>query len=199
MRKTAICCLLLLTLPFMGRVFAQDGPKTPEASAIPETAQTPASPVRYYHLDFAVRELGEDGKPVNSRSYFATVSTGRNTSSTNIRAGSKIPIATGAYMAGNQQPNLQFQYQDVGVNIDIGPDRTEEIGSRLALFLTMEISSLASSAHLGGPNGVEQPVIRQNRWRGPVLIPIGKPTTVFSSEYTDSKGSMQVVVTATPL
>jgi hypothetical protein len=32
-----------------------------------------------------------------------------------------------------------------------------------------------------------------------VLIPIGKPSVVFTSDSLDNKGSMQLVVTATPL
>ena len=43
------------------------------------------------------------------------------------------------------------------------------------------------------------PVTLQNKWQGQVLIPIGKATTVFSSDYTQSKGSMRLVVTATLL
>jgi hypothetical protein len=36
-------------------------------------------------------------------------------------------------------------------------------------------------------------------WDAPVLIPIGKPTVVFSSDALESKGGMQLVVTATLL
>jgi hypothetical protein len=43
------------------------------------------------------------------------------------------------------------------------------------------------------------PVIRQSLWQGSVVIPIGKPTVAFSSDTVDSKGGMQLVVTATPL
>jgi hypothetical protein len=46
---------------------------------------------------------------------------------------------------------------------------------------------------------VHQPTIRQNRWQAVVLIPIGQPTVVFTSDALDSKGSMQLVVTATRL
>jgi hypothetical protein len=42
-------------------------------------------------------------------------------------------------------------------------------------------------------------VIRQNTWVGPVVIPVGKPTVVFSSDALESKGGMQVSVTATLL
>jgi hypothetical protein len=40
-------------------------------------------------------------------------------------------------------------------------------------------------------------VIRQNKWDSSVLIPVGKPTLVFSADDLDSKGKMQVELTAT--
>jgi len=46
---------------------------------------------------------------------------------------------------------------------------------------------------------VHQPVVRQNKWQAAVLIPVGKPTVVFTSDALDSKGTMQLVVTATSL
>jgi hypothetical protein len=45
--------------------------------------------------------------------------------------------------------------------------------------------------------GIGEPVIRQNSWDSTVAIPIGKPTVVGSSDDLDSKGKLQVEVTAT--
>jgi hypothetical protein len=42
-------------------------------------------------------------------------------------------------------------------------------------------------------------VIRQNSWQASVLIPVGKPTVVFSSDALENKGGMQVSMTATRL
>ncbi len=55
----------------------------------------------------------------------------------------------------------------------------------------------SSVAHQTEVAGVGEPVIRQNVWDSTVLVPIGKPTVVFSSDDLDSKGKMQVEVTAT--
>jgi hypothetical protein len=202
MRKIAVCSLLLLTLPFAGRAFAQDESNTPAESKAQETAKVATPPVHYYHLDLVVQELGADKKPVNSRSYSATVSTSRQYSDIHLRTGARIPIATGSYSAANGSVsglvNTQFQYENVGVNIDV-PERADEVDSQLAFSLIVDVTSLAASIHVGGPNGIEEPVTHDNRWKGPVLIPIGKPTVVFSSENTDNKGSMQIVVTATRL
>jgi hypothetical protein len=191
MRKTVlICSLLLFTAAFGLRAIAQDEPKPPE------TAQASTAPGHFYHLEFVVQELGTDGKPLNSRTYTTTTSTdARNNAS--IRTSSRIPVATGSYQAGPDTTsalvNTQYQYMNVGVDIDV--HHTREIGRQLSFDLVADISSLAESRDAK----LRQPVIRQNRWQAAVLIPIGKPTVVFTSDALDSKGSMQLVVSATPV
>jgi hypothetical protein len=176
MRKIAGSLLLLAVAVLLHPACAQDAPKSNEAAKAADT-----TPAAFYHLLFVVQELGADNKPVNSRSYTTTVSTNNIGS---IRTGSRIPVATGTNA---------FQYVDVGVNFDIR--QVTEIHHQLSLNLSAEISSLAETYD---PN-VHQPVIRQNSWHASVLIPIGKATTVFTSDALDNKGSLQVVVTATPL
>ncbi len=189
MRKTALHCLLfvsLLVLPNL--VCAQEASKPAEPPASAEPAP------HYYHLVFLVQELDAAGKPVNTRTYSTSVSTDRHFHGS-IRTGSRIPIVTGAYDTGKDQPltNVQFQYIDVGVNFDL--THAMEIGHSLAIDLTAEISSNADSLDAR----IHQPIIRQNRWTAPVLVPLDKATVVFKSDSLDSKGSLQVTVTATPL
>ena len=113
---------------------------------------------------------------------------------TSIRTNSRIPIAIGSSKGSNGEEIVnQWQYQNVGVNIDAHNAR--EVGRQLSLELIADISSIATS----NDASLHQPVIRQNKWQAAVLIPIGKATVVFTSDSLDSKGSMQVVVTATPL
>ncbi|MGA8731628.1 MAG: hypothetical protein WB608_22915 [Terracidiphilus sp.] len=187
MRKiTFICCFLLCSLLVSHKAFAQDA--KPQ-----ESAKAAEPPAHYYHLDYLVQELGADGKATNSRKYTTTVCTGLNETAS-IRAGSRIPVATGpSSEIKSSIVNTQFQYIDVGVNIDTR--RVHEIDGQLSLDLTANISGMAASNN----QDLHQPVIRENRWQAQVLIPIGKPTVVFTSDSLDSKGSMQVVVTATPL
>ena len=191
MRKTIlICCLLLVAPAFARQAFAQDTPQPAE------TAKAPEPPAHYYHLEIVVQELGADGKATNSRSYTTTVSTDSREAQSSIRTNSRIPIVSGSFSSGGDNKplvNTQFQYIDVGVNIDAR--RTREIGHQLSIDLTADVSSVASAAD---PT-LHQPVIRQNKWQAVVLIPVGKPTVVFTSDALDSKGSMQLVVTATPL
>jgi hypothetical protein len=186
-RLTFVSCLLLATIAFAPRALAQDQPKPAEPAKAPEP------PAHFYHLELVVQELGTDHKPVNSRTYTTTVSTDYR-GSASIRTNSKIPIVTGSMSSANSPAltNTQFQYQDIGVNIDIR--RTQEVGRQLSFDVTANVSSVAETdPHL------HEPIIRQNQWQAVVLIPIGKPTVVCTSDTLDSKGSMQLVVTATPL
>jgi hypothetical protein len=190
MRKSIlIFCFLAVSGPLGYFAVAQDSAKAQEPVKASE------GPAHFYHLDFVVQELGSDGKPTNSRSYAATVSTGIHDRGTSIRTGSRIPIATGSSSSSSNQAlvNTQWQYQDVGVNIDAR--NTREVGRQLSLDLVAAVSSIGAT---NDPN-LHQPVIRENKWQASVLIPVGKAAVVFTSDSLDSKGSMQVVVTATPL
>jgi hypothetical protein len=189
MRKiTLISCLLFFTVYLGQNAFAQDAgtqqsPKTQNA--------TSAQVNHFYRLDFAVEEVGGDGKPTNSRSYSTIVVTDSH-EVMSIRTGSRVPIVVGN-VDTNGKEGMQFQYQDLGVNFDVRELR--EIGRQLSLNLTAVLSGLAGTSE----SVAHQPIIRQNRWQGYVLIPTGKPTVVFSSDSLDSKGSTRILVTATPL
>ena len=191
MRKiTILCCLLLLTLSLGRKTFAQDtaNTQTPKAQ---DTVKPAAAPVHYYHLDFVIEELGSDGKPVNSRNYSTTVNT-EDRGTMSIRSGSRIPIATGSSATSGKE-NEQFQFLDVGVNIDIR--NTHEIGNKLALSLTTDLTGSAEPIDAS----MRWPVTRQNRWQATILVPVGKPTVAFASDSIDNKGETRVVVTATLL
>ncbi len=183
---TLVCCLLFSIMIPGQKVSAQDA-----TAPQPPKTQSPAPPVasHFYRLDFTVEEVGADGKAINSRAYSTSVGTDLR-EIMSIRAGSRVPIATGLYSTGKDS---MHQYQDLGVNFDVRDVR--EVGRQLSLNLTASITGLAESSEAV----TNQPVIRQNRWQGYVLIPTGKPTVVFSSDSLDSKGSTRILVTATPL
>jgi len=197
MRKIAISFFLLAIVPFAGQAYAQDEQQTQAAGNVQEAAKQPEPSVHYYHLDFVVEEIGENGRAVNSRTYSCTVSTAHNERDS-VRVVSRVPIATGSVQGGNGiQVTNQFQYQDVGVNFDVS--EVHEVGGKLAMSLGAELNSVSPVTHLGGQNGIVEPVKHENKWHTPVLIPIGKSTVVFTSEDIDSKGGMQLLVTATLL
>lgn len=66
----------------------------------------------------------------------------------------------------------------------------------MTFYLAADVSSVAAPKD---PGVAAPPVMEQNKWQGQVLVPIGKATTVFSSDDIQSKGGMQLIVTATLL
>jgi hypothetical protein len=42
-------------------------------------------------------------------------------------------------------------------------------------------------------------LIRQTKWSSNVIVPIGKPTVIFSSDDATTKGQMQLELTATAM
>lgn len=76
-----------------------------------------------------------------------------------LKIGDRVPISTGSFQSGiGGGVNTQFQYLDVGVNIDITPHihSNEEV----TLKMVLEISSVTGSQNIGGIN---QPIIGQRR------------------------------------
>jgi hypothetical protein len=167
--------LTMLTRTFLIAALVSGGCFAQSESAKPGVG--PAAEQKYFHLDFVVKEV-EAGKTVNSRAYAMTILTGRDRSS--IRSGAKVPLP------GSAPP----QYVDVGTNIDCSEAR--ELQDELALTVTAEVSTTADST--GTP-----PFIRQVKWNSPVLVPLRKPTIIFSSDDPSSKRQMQLELTATPM
>ncbi|MGZ4831660.1 MAG: secretin N-terminal domain-containing protein, partial [Terriglobales bacterium] len=81
-----------------------------------------------------------------------------------LKIGDRVPVATGSFQPGiggvgiNPLVNTQFQYIDVGVNIDVQP--TVHAAHEVTLKITMEVSSVSSHVNIGG---IDQPVIGQRR------------------------------------
>ena len=85
-----------------------------------------------------------------------------------LRIGDKVPIATGSFQAGvgvgvgggagvvNPLVNTQFQYLDVGVNVDVTP-RVHPEGD-VSMKLKVEVSNVSGTRSIGG---IDQPVISQ--------------------------------------
>jgi general secretion pathway protein D len=76
-----------------------------------------------------------------------------------LKIGDRIPIATGSFQGGvSTLVNTQFQYIDVGVNVDITPYVHSE--KEVTLKMSLEISSVTGVQNIGGIN---QPTIGQRR------------------------------------
>ena len=81
-----------------------------------------------------------------------------------LKIGERIPVATGSFQPGiggvgiNPLVNTQFQYLDVGVNIDITP--RIHAGHEVSMKLTMEVSAVTGQQSIGG---ITQPIIGQRK------------------------------------
>jgi len=87
-----------------------------------------------------------------------------NDEKASLKIGDRVPIATGSYTpgigGGNVSPlvNTQFQYLDVGVNVDITPHIHSD--HEVTLKMVLEISSVTGFQDIGG---ISQPKIGQRR------------------------------------
>jgi general secretion pathway protein D len=98
-----------------------------------------------------------------------------------LNIGQRVPVATGSFQAGvgvgstagagfvNPLVNTQFQYIDVGVNIDVTPHIHPN--RDVSMKLQVEVSSVASYVTIGG---IQQPVIAQNKSQEEIRLKEGE-------------------------
>ena len=92
-----------------------------------------------------------------------------------LKIGERVPVATGSFQPGiggvgiNPLVNTQFNYIDVGVNIDITPHvhGLDEVTLKLA----MDISAVDSYQNIGG---IQQPVIGQRKIENEIRLKEGE-------------------------
>ena len=141
-----------------------------------------AAPSKFYKLEFVVKEV-EGTKVLNARAYTVTVSTEKGEAKSSIRTGSKVPMSTGS----------SYTYLDVGVSIDCRS--VTEAAGQLTLRIDADVSSVL---HESTPTNLP-PTVRQNKWTSNVVVPLRKPTVLYSSDDLTTKQQMQVELTATPI
>ncbi len=94
-----------------------------------------------------------------------------------LKIGSKIPVATGSYSAGaaitsaSLGVQTQFQYLDVGVNIDMTP--TVHYDREISLKLKVEVSAQNGSVTI---SGVTEPIISQRTIEQVIQLREGEPS-----------------------
>src|SRR5208282_3333364 len=110
-----------------------------------------------------------------------------------LKIGDRIPVATGSFQAGlgatstagviNPLVNTQFQYQDVGVNIDITP--RVHLNREVSLKVVVEVSSVTGNVNIGG---ISQPIISQRKIEQDVRLKEGEVSVLGGLfERTQSK------------
>jgi general secretion pathway protein D len=92
-----------------------------------------------------------------------------------LKIGDRVPVATGSFQPGiggvgiNPLVNTQFQYLDVGVNIDITPK--VHANGEVTLKISMDISSVTGTSSIGG---ISQPIIGQKKIEHEVRLKEGE-------------------------
>ena len=92
-----------------------------------------------------------------------------------LKIGERVPVATGSFQPGiggvgiNPLVNTQFNYIDVGVNIDITP-HVHGI-DEVTLKMAMDISAVDSYQNIGG---IQQPVIGQRKMEAEIRMKEGE-------------------------
>jgi len=159
-KRIAIMAALALFLTSMASLpwaAAQETAKQSDAQVKPSDS---------YKVDFTVNEV-DGGKKINSRSYMMLLraqALPQWSDRQQLRIGSRVPISTG----GNQ-----FQYQNVGMNIDC---RLMPTGNaNVVLDTSWAYSGLESEQ---GGHDPERPVLREVNSHVWAVVPLDKPTVI---------------------
>lgn len=150
-----------------------------DAKAASADGQKSASePKPVYHLVFVVREM-DGSKEVNSRTYSLSV---LDHDRGKVRAGSRVPLQLG---------ENNFQYQDVGINIDCGVQDRE---TGVLLTVKFEMPGVASPEMSGKSL---RPVFRNLSLEEQPEVPLGKPTIIGKLDDVGTNHHFEFEVTAT--
>lgn len=178
MRRLAVLSVVLIfaVLGSVHSLHAQEEHK--QAS---ETAS--AKVVHAYRVDFSINEL-QDGKKINTRHYSMILTSGdRN----QIKIGTRVPVSIGSSVS------TQFQYMDVGTNINC---RIVDAASEdLSLEVHADFSNLSSPEEQHST----PPIVRQVTLSGTTLTTPGKPVLIGSADDPNSNRQFQLEATVTKL
>jgi general secretion pathway protein D len=104
-----------------------------------------------------------------------------------IRIGSQIPIASGsfqpAFVGATGTPVVNFQFVDVGVNLDITPRVL--LNREINLQVTVQVRALAGDRNVGG---VTQPVLTNRQVQHEIRLAEGE-TNILGGLITDTEQS----------
>ncbi len=115
--------------------------------------------------------------------------------SAKLRIGDRVPVATGSFQAGvgvgstagsgfvNPLVNTQFQYIDVGVNVDITP--RVHPNHEVSMKVSVEVSLVTGQSNIGG---IQQPIISQRKLEHEIRLKEGEASILGGLvEKTDTK------------
>ena len=138
-----------------------------------------------YRVEFNIHD-GSDAAAKAGRRYSLLIeASGRGT----FRAGNKVPYVTGAG-SGTQAP--QYNYADIGVNIDA---RLRDISGRIFLNADLDVSTVLPREKDASPN----PTIASIRISVSTIMSPGKPALVASIDDPAIKRRFDIEATVTKI
>ncbi len=138
----------------------------------------------FYHLVYTLTE-SEGAKRVGFQTFVLTVSSDREAAPSELKVGSRVPVATGPKDASIPQ----VTYVDVGLTIQA---RTQKpIPGGLEVFSSVEQSSVAVSTD----DKILQPVIRNSMLHGVAILYPNAPVSLGSFDVPGSNRHYEVQVT----
>jgi hypothetical protein len=164
----------------------------------PDTLSQQIEP--HVKIVYRALQIGADGKVVSSHSYSTIVvaNTGQHSLS-KIRSNDKVPIAVASYGGDGKSSlvNTQIQYQDVGTQIDTSGAKLN--GSQLTVNLSVALSEVAKN-DVGAEKMIPgSPVFRALSWESDVIVTMGRPTIIFTSDNPSDTGKTELELTATEI
>lgn len=137
-------------------------------------------PIALYKFTYSITQV-EDGKRTGTQRYMLLAGAGEQA---NFKEGHRVPIVTGKIGNDSSAADTQFQYVDIGLNINARLD-----GS--SLRTKVEESAVADEK---SSVGIQDPVIRQIQLETIATITPGKPATLGSLDIPNSTRHQEVEV-----
>jgi len=139
-----------------------------------------------YRLTYTIAEM-EGGKRVGTQTYSMVAVAGEKAE---LKQGTRVPIATGAFDSEKGKADTQFQYVDVGLTIEATLDGNED---SVRLKTKIEQSSLAAEK---SAVSAQDPVIRQSTLQDASELELGKPVVLGTLDGLGSARHQEVEVVA---
>jgi hypothetical protein len=201
-RTKLASALLAFTLVFSMTAWSQEthqsNDKVAQESVDNGSAQAPSrnsyehSPERYFRLTFRVLNVSPEGKVMDSHSYIEVIATGpKSLPYSSVRTRDSVPV--GCATAGNPPDCPPSQFADTGTDIDV--QHIEIIGQTLRLYVSANISTLSFKP----PASPKYPIHRSTKWASYVIVPINKPTLIFSADNSADRGKTELELMAVPI
>jgi hypothetical protein len=191
MRTIKAISALLLMATACSTAIAQDSVLTNRNGAA--VAAKPEE--HYYKLTFRFIEHGNDKTIPVSRTYSGLIRT-LDDGTSQIRTNDQFRRE----FTGDDGKPL-YQSYEVGTSIDVR--RLSDQDGSLHLRVIADVQQIPAGTVGDGVLRAEairnngEPITRQNKWDSNVIIPIGKPTVIFSSDDVSGQGKMELELTGT--